>query len=261
MSDPRPTVTLLDVPPTVWRLFNLRGSPYFQDTLEVGHERRGLGLFVGREAELGQLLRHIRGRDRSAQVVTGPAGVGKTTLVQRLKGEAVRLGYLATDRLVPFSVGDTPEQFFARALANVYDTVLVSRPELAAHESMQRAQQLIRTGRMATGVAGGLTVSLSTFGGLGANASRTATLTTPKDVLLDGPRLLHDLLVLARERGQAQGVVLHLNNLESLRPRDFPAAADLLLSLRDPLLMHDGLHVVLVGTADAVSAIVKSRHC
>jgi DNA-binding transcriptional ArsR family regulator len=81
---------------------------------------------------------------------------------------------------------------------------------------------------------------------------------TPKDILIDGPRVLRDLLVMVRG-ADARGLVLHLNNLESLGGRDVVRAADLLLSLRDPMLMHEGLHVVLVGTTDAVTDVVN-RH-
>lgn len=101
--------------PTVWSVYNLRGSPYFQETLQQGHPRRTLDLFVGRDAELRQLREYIRGRDRSRQAVAGPSGVGKTTLVQRLKAATLADGYFTRDELVPFVAGDTPEALFARA--------------------------------------------------------------------------------------------------------------------------------------------------
>jgi hypothetical protein len=41
--------------------------------------------------------------------------------------------------------------------------------------------------------------------------------------------------------------------LENLSERDVGTAADILRSLRDPVLLQEGLHVILVGTAEAIA--------
>src|SRR5690606_34643772 len=76
------------------------------------------------------------------------------------------------------------------------------------------------------------------------------------DMLIDGPRVMRDLMALVHG-SDARGVVLHLNNLENLTESDARHAAELLRSLRDLMLLHDGLHLILVGTTDAVQAIVQ----
>ena len=238
--------------PTVWNVYNLRGSPFFQDTLVPGHERRSLDLFVGRSTELKDLRTYLHGRDSSRQAVSGVSGVGKTTLVQMLKAIALDDGYLTTDSLVPFVTKDTPAAFFGRVLSAVYDTILANRPMSGDNPAMQAAQQMVRAARLTTG--GG---SLSIVG-VGGSITKGVTLTTPKDILIDGPRVLHDLLKMVRG-ADARGILLHLNNLESLSGRDLEGAADLLQSLRDPMLMHEGLHVILVGTTDAVIDVVNSH--
>ena len=239
--------------PTVWNVYNLRGSPFFQETLIHGHERRSLELFVGRSRELADMRAHLHGRDSSRQAVCGVSGVGKTTLVQMLKATARDDGYFTSDALVPFLTGDTPEAFFGRFLGVVYDTILANRPMAGEHPAMQAAQQMVRAARLTTG-GGGLSLM-----GVGGTMSRGVTLITPKDLLLDGPRVLHDLIAMVTQTGEARGLLVHLNNLESLSGRDLDGAADLLQSLRDPMLMHEGLHVVLVGTTDAVHEVVN-RH-
>jgi len=238
--------------PTVWNVYNLRGSPFFQDTLLNGHDRYSLDLFVGRANELAALRAHLRGRDSSRQAVAGTSGVGKTTLVQMLKAEALRDGYLTADSLVPFVTGDTPEAFFGRVLNAVYDIILANRPRARAHPAMQAAQQMVRAARFETGGA-----SVSALG-VGGGITRGVTIVTPKDILIDGPRVLRDLLTLVLN-SDARGLLLHLNNLESLSGRDLSRAADLLQSLRDPMFMHEGLHVVLVGTTDAVNDVLGAH--
>jgi hypothetical protein len=174
--------------------------------------------------------------------------VGKTTLVQSVKAAAITAGYWASDELVPFYETDTTEHILGRLLGALYDTILAARPKASHHAAMDAAQQLVRVARLTT--AGGVSVSIL---GVGGGVSKGTTPITPSGaMLLDGPRVIRDLLDLVHEAG-ARGVVLHLNNLENLTERAADRAADILRSLRDPVLMLDGLHVLLVGTTAAVA--------
>lgn len=238
--------------PTPWNVYNLRGSPFFQETLEQAHGApHPLELFVGRERELAAMQAVIRSAGSSRQAVAGASGVGKTTLVQSVKAAALADGYLATDGLVPFLPDDTPERLFGRVLGALYDTILANRPQSIGNPAMQAAQQLVRADRL---YGGGANVSIM---GVGAGASRSVTVFSPKDLLIDGPRVVRDLLALVRE-SDARGVVLHLNNLENLSEAESADAAEILRSLRDSMLLHDGLHYIVVGTTDAVVSVVNT---
>ena len=118
---------------------------------------------------------------------------------------------------------------------------------------VEAAQQLVRSFRLQ---GGGAHLSVAGFGG---GASRSAVISNPPSALiLDGPRLLRDLLNGALTKG-SQGVLLHLNNLENLTEAATERAADVLRSIRDQALLLDGLHLVVVGTTDAVGTVVQ-RH-
>ena len=93
----------------------------------------------------------------------------------------------------------------------------------------------------------------------GAGGSQSESVSTPPSALvLDGPRVLRDLLAYGQGQG-AQGLVLHLNNLENLSEADAGRAADLLRSIRDQALLLDGLHLIVVGTTDAVRTVVQTH--
>jgi len=68
--------------------------------------------------------------------------------------------------------------------------------------------------------------------------------------------VLADLMTLVRN-SDARGVLVHLNNLENLTEAEAHDAGRILRDLRDPVLQHTGLHFLLVGTTEAVDAVLK----
>ncbi len=215
---------------------------------------RPLSLFIGRKNELELLLNGIHGAgdNSSRHAVAGDPGVGKTTLVKELKSVALAEGFLATDDFVPILAGDTPETLFGRVLSALYDTILANRPQAGGNPAMQAAQILVRAARLGTGGA-----SLSAFG-FGLGATTGATVTAPRDMLIDGPRVMRDLMQMVQE-SDARGVLLHINNLENLSESDGARAAVILRDLRDFMLLHSRLHYVFVGTRGAVQAAVGTH--
>ncbi len=242
--------------PTSWNVYNLLRSPFFQQPLESGEQTpRPLSLFVGRETELQRLRGTIHGAGENAtvQAIAGAPGVGKTTLVKELKALALEDGYLTTDSYVAILPDDTPEGLFGRVLGALYDTILANRPQSGDNPAMGDAKVLVRATRL---TSGGFNLSIPGLGGIGG--SRTASVVTPKDLMIDGPRVMRDLTRMVQE-SDANGVLLHLNNLENLSESDAQRAAEILRALRDIMLLHNGLHCILVGTADAINVAVNTH--
>jgi hypothetical protein len=248
MTTPRPL-------PTPWNVYNLSGSPFFQEALESTEQTpRPLSLFVGRASETQRFLTAIysAGANSTRQAIAGAPGVGKTTLVAELKALASAEGYLTTDALVPILASDTAATLFGRVLGALLDTIIANRPMAINDPALRDAQVLVRATRLGTGGAG------ISFMGAGANISKGSTVLTPSDMMIDGPRVVRDLARFVLASG-ARGVILHLNNLENVSDFDAAKAASIIRDLRDPLLMQNGLHFVIVGTTDAVSTVVNTH--
>lgn len=242
--------------PTPWNVYNLAHSPFFQQPLESGEQTsRPLSLFVGREAELKRLLGAIRGAGDNAtiQAIAGAPGVGKTTLVKELKALALADGFLTTDSYVALLPNDTPADLFGRVLGALYDTILANRPQSGDNPAMADAKLLVRATRL---TSGGLSLPIPGLGGFGASRGTSAVL--PKDILIDGPRIMRDMARMIAG-SDARGVLLHLNNLENLSEADAERAAEILRALRDVMLLHNGVHYLIVGTTDAVNAAVNTH--
>ena len=239
--------------PNLWGLYNLRSSPYFQDTLHQGPNTTSLrSLFVGREHERHQLLTTIGSSRSSRQAVAGRPGLGKTTLVQAVKADALAENYWTTDELISVTPESSSEALLGRLLAGVYDAVLACNPK-ASGPAVEAARQLVRSIRLQSG---GFNLSVA---GCGGGGSRSEAISHPPGSLsLDGPRVLRNLLDYALQQG-ADGVLLHLNNLENLSEADAEGAADVLRGIRDQALLLNGLHLIVVGTTDAVRTVVQ-RH-
>ncbi|MFO7628569.1 MAG: ATP-binding protein [Prochlorococcaceae cyanobacterium] len=225
--------------PNLWSLYNLRSSPYFQATLRADSQATPLRLFVGRQRERQLLLTTIGSSASSRQAVAGRPGIGKTTLVQTVKADAQVGGYWSSDEIIPINAEGASEHLLGQLLSGVYDAVLANCPTAGGPE-VEAAQQLVRSIRLRGG------------------SQSESVATPPGALLLDGPRVLRDLLRYAIGQG-ARGIVLHLNNLENLSEADASRAADLLRGIRDQALLHDGLHLIVVGTTDAVRTVVQSH--
>lgn len=158
---------------------------------------------------------------------------------------------------------DGSDEVCIRILSYVYEAVIAAGqernklPALERDESVQNTRQLVRVFRETTGLSGGL--SLPALGGV--SAGRTATLNSPgtaRPSVLIAP-LLRGLFEAARQELDARGIVVHVNNLESLTEADAGRSGAIFRDLRDPCLLADGYHWLVVGTSGALSSVVDSH--
>lgn len=241
--------------PNHWTPYNLQESPFFQADLRPTGSGRPLDLFVGREREAERLLAKIGGASSSRETVEGQPGFGKTTLTQYVKARAAEAGYASYPDPVSAAGVDTAETLLLRLLRYVYDA-LTSRLGDAVRTDpvIEASRRLIfdtrvRDIKVAAQVAG--------FGMDREVVERTepAPFHSP---LLSVPALLKELPAVAR-RHELRGVVVHLNNLENLTSdAERAQTAMALRDLRDVFLL-DGYHFILVGTSDAVRALITTH--
>ena len=253
------------LPHDLWPLFNLRDTPYFQEALRPGEGARyPVEWFVGRDAEAERLTRMILGHAGSSrQSIRGSAGVGKSTLAQRVKSLLAPQRMYSTPDAVALGHADGADEVCVRILSYVYETLLAAAQEkgglgsLEKDDAVQNTRQLVRVFRETTGFSGG--VSVPVIGSL--SAGRSSTLNTPgaaRPSVLVAP-LLQGLMRAARDVLSARGILVHVNNLENLSDADAAKAGAIFRDLRDPCLLAEGYHWLVVGTGDALSAAIDAH--
>ena len=237
----------------LWSLFGLRESPFFQDTLAPGSPYP-TELFVGRKAESDRILLCVASSPSSRQVLHGPPGIGKTTLAQHAKGLLWKENYIVRWRSIAVVAGQGAPALLVDILASVHEAVLAARPAFSKEEPMEAARGLVRSFRQTSG-RGGVSVL-----GSGAQASTQTQYIRPVEagVLQEAWRLLLNIVDLACGKHEADGVVIHLNNLENLTSSDsMEEAARTFRDIRD-LFLVPNVHWLVVGTSDETLGILGS---
>ncbi|HEV2147735.1 MAG TPA: winged helix-turn-helix domain-containing protein [Longimicrobiaceae bacterium] len=236
-----------------WQLYNLRESPYFQRDLQASDTARyPIDLFIGRTAEAERLLGVIGGAPSSRQTIEGSPGFGKTTLAQYVKARAAEAGYVSYPDPVSAAGVDTAETLLVRLLSYVYDALVAQLGDaLAEDPAMDAARRLVLDTRVRD-----IKVAAQVAGfGFDREVVRRTEPATFHSGLLTIPPLLRALPALAERHG-VPGIVVHLNNLENLvTDEERTQAGNALRDLRDIFLL-DGYHFLLVGTTDAVRALI-----
>lgn len=239
----------------LWHAYNLRRSPFFQETLGQENEPdHSLDLFVARRQEAKQMLATIAGGSSSREVVTGVAGIGKTTLVQYVKSQAAAYGYLSVSTPISLAHADNADRLLEKLLSYVYEALITHKRAKAIlkHEAIDVARQIVRVFKFRE-----ISPQLSVLGsGGGWNAQTQFVSPQTFSASLAIPSLLRDLMQLARTGLQAKGIIVHMNNVENMTAAEQAHAGLVLRDIRD-LTLLPGFHYILAGTTDAIREIIQ----
>lgn len=226
---------------SVWTTFGLTTSPFQPDAVRPEHALTDDSLFVGRQDDLRVITNLISSSDRSWSVVQGDPGVGKTSVVNALKGRLTIAGLVWThDEPILMREGLSPDGFLTYALATLYE--IRTRLPLTAngddHFWDAVKERLDGTDRRS------VSANVSVLG-IGGGGSHATTRVRPE---LEGPatmRLFKEALQ-ALVECSGRPLLLHVNNLERLSAGDVTRASGILLDLRETLRLH-GAHWIFVG--------------
>ncbi|HEX2207002.1 MAG TPA: helix-turn-helix domain-containing protein [Longimicrobium sp.] len=229
--------------PTLWSAFGLASDPFLQAELRADPSALyPVSLHVGRDAELRLLLRQLGGSPSTRVLVEGEAGLGKTSLANKLKAELAphMLSHPEPVRIT----GDTGALGFT---ADVLRVILRIRTllDLPAGDFWTTAARLVE---------GEDTV------GAGFNPGPVGIQYQGGRIAAEAPSgSLHPVLeeALARtERDAGKPILVHVNNLENLAEPDALRAARLLRDVRDTLLLP-GAHWLFVGAAGVEETVFR----
>lgn len=226
---------------SVWTTFGLSASPFQPDPVRPEHALTDDSLFVGRQDDLRAVTNLIASSDRSWSVVQGDPGVGKTSVVNALKGRLTTAGLVWThDEPILMREGLTPDGFLTYALATLYE--IRSRLPLTANGD-DRFWDAVKE-RLDGGDRRSMGATVSVLG-VGGGGSHATTRVRPE---LDGPATVRLFTKAVQSLVDCAGraLLLHVNNLERLSAGDVTRASGILLDLRETLRLR-GVHWIFVG--------------
>jgi DNA-binding transcriptional ArsR family regulator len=229
--------------PNLWTAYGIASDPFFQAELRSDlRAQYPISLHVGREAELRLLLRQLGGAPSTRVLIEGDAGLGKTSLANKLKADlAPRM--LSHSEPVRITADTTALTF----TADVLRVILRIRTllDLPSGEFWTHAARLVE-GEDTVGAGFTLgPVGVQYQGGRIAPEAPYGTLhgTVEK--------------ALARTTDDAgKPILVHVNNLENLAEADALRAARLLRDVRDTLLIP-GAHWLFVGASGVEESVFR----
>ncbi len=251
-----------------WTPYGLRDDPYFQQALEPVLDPkagRPATLHVGRAENLREIASQIVGNSSSRAIIQGAAGVGKTSLVSRIKATLTTHGVLSHTDPVRVQGRMSARDFLGevlRVLLLIRATDLSQQPATSARKAWiggkpgekseaaasrgwktSKAEEAfwVRVSRIIEGedsLAGGLTV-----GTVGAQHERIRIQGELPNLSLF--RELQQALMYLSHDG-ARRILIHVNNMERLSVESIASARVMMGDLRDAFLFMHG-HWLFVG--------------
>jgi len=233
-----------------WLRFGLSTNPYFVEALSSADEGpRPISLFQGRSEQGRQLASTIASEESSLCLVEAPSGVGKSTFVNYVK-HRLRERYFAP----PVEVGVQSNWTAQHVVLGAVDAIVRHASDVHPQKkwserefpAISRARELVMTVQRA-GWSPNLGISLF---GAGPSIGVSPTVSTQPPLLgpVLSPAFLEEVVREARTLSlpPTEGVILHVNNLDTLLASSPRSARTLISDLRD-FFGVSGTHWVLVG--------------
>lgn len=233
-----------DDPSAVWGAYGLTQSPYNTSPLR----RFGplsIDIFHGRARETERLKRTIRSSSSSRQILSGPIGVGKTSLGNYVTWDlCMKRGnakYLTLNTEMRADADWTTNRVLVELLAHIsHSDTIYGWSDRYALKSIHEIRELVSVTKDHARSA-----SLGTVGaGHGTTRNIPPEITSAHTQHLIGS-------FLAELAAEEKELIILIDNLEVLSPEDL---AKLLLSLRD-FLQSEGLHTIFIGTHSILPSI------
>lgn len=236
-----------NLPQSLWNMYGLKHNPFSTDPLLIYDGFIPLETFVGREQELRKIKTLFKTGGGTRIIVTGNTGVGKTTLVNYSRWEAITNNNFFTHiREIEVKDGWNCNDFISHTLANLYNAITRIELEDFSEDLKKKLSYLFDI------------MELNEFGfsanvlgsGVGFNSSKKINKPRITTELLKN--LFKDVINELVRIGYSQ-IVLHYNNLENL---DREKTIRLFVGLRD-FLQNERVHFVFVGGEPFPSSIYQ----
>lgn len=216
-----------------WRRYGLKDNPYFNAPLTIEGGAIPITSFIGRKKERQELKRVIEMGSDIRFIITGEAGVGKTSLLNFIKHEASKEQFFTPSREIEINKVISGNELIINTLSVIYDEV--KKRNVSLREDLRSKLEAI--------------YELTKYGELSYDVANITQLN--KQRLIDLFREVVGNIVHPRFKS----IIIHYDNLDNVD--DFDGLSDLLSDVRDFLLTKN---VVFIFVGDTfLPLIVNSK--
>lgn len=216
-----------------WRKYGLHGNPYFISPLSIDKGIIPISKFVGRNQERKELKNVISMGGEIRFMLTGDAGVGKTSLLNFIRAEAADDGFFTPIREIEINKPMSGNEFIILTLS-------------AIHEEIQRLNININEDIMHTLDA---IYELTQYGELSNDVAKISQLNKHKLVGLFN-KVIEELVP------KFKGIIIHYDNWDNIQ--DVEAIQDLIGDVRD-FLSNKNVIFFFVGNQFFPSIIAERK--
>ena len=234
----------------IWELYGLRSNPFSTSPLSVKGGIIPIDTFYGRASEIQTIKSLLRSSGGNRIIISGEAGVGKTSFVNFIRWQAMKNKYFTHFREISVQPEWTANDFILNTLSSFYSSInLLGLEQKLDKQFRERLKGIFSQASYSDSYS----ANIAGFGGGIGRSKSTGTQNITYDFLAETFQIFTEQIITKLDFNQ---IIVHYNNLEIYEEDDEMKFKKIFNKIRD-FLQTPNVHFIFIGDLN-ISAIIQS---